>query len=99
MADQPVTREQALAKARDWAESAHRCYARSGQADQDAERRASASSPLIGDQRSITALRDRAATERADAVLELDFARTWAAIAAATDAVYSEEQRPEDGDR
>jgi len=72
-----VTRTEALAKAIAWAESAHRALSRSNGAALN--RRAGYPIPA-----------EQPAAELETCRLELEFARTWAAIAAAT----SEEPTP-----
>ncbi|MFB7671656.1 hypothetical protein ACFC26_09585 [Kitasatospora purpeofusca] len=77
-----MTRTKALANAASWATSASGLYARSTRSRDDAQR-------LLTNGRDpfdpeVEQLAARSAADETDLHIELEFARTWAAIAAAT---------------
>jgi hypothetical protein len=73
----PVTRTEALVKAIDWAESAHRCYARAHSAYKDSLARDNS-------RFDVDRLARLSDTEYRGAEIEASLATAWAAIAAAT---------------
>lgn len=77
------TRAEALAFAAQWAESAQAAYARGARAHEDAAR-LMRGAPGIAQIAKAVAETSSAEQLYGDARLELTFAQTWAAIAAAT---------------
>jgi hypothetical protein len=77
MTEKPVTRAEALAKAREWAESAHRCYGRAASASQRRQDRDNTRFDID----RLTSITD---FEFRSAATETALATAWAAIAAAT---------------
>ncbi|MFD5081879.1 hypothetical protein ACFWOG_04455 [Kitasatospora sp. NPDC058406] len=85
MVTPPPTRTEALVKAAEWAKSAHRCYARSAQARDDAQRLVAAGTSMFAPE--VERLMTRSAVDAADCETETKLATAWAAIA---DAAHDE---------